>query len=179
KGYAATTLEDIASEAGVTRGAIYWHFGSKAELYNTLVAEMSRRLEQALADVTADGGSPLELLRQQLVRTLEFTEEDEDARAVQELVLFKTAVTPELEAGIEAKRLGMKRWIDATAASIEEAIRAGEVRRGVDSRDAAIAALGLQNGVFITWLMAPETFSLKARAAEIVDLFIQGIAARR
>src|SRR5690606_34766205 len=104
KGYAATTLEDIASEAGVTRGAIYWHFGSKAELYNRLVAEMSRRLEQALADVTADGGSPLELLRRQLVRSLEFMEEDEEARAVQELVLFKTAVTPELEAGIEAKR---------------------------------------------------------------------------
>jgi len=33
KGYAAATLEDVAAKAGVTRGAIYWHFGSKAELY--------------------------------------------------------------------------------------------------------------------------------------------------
>lgn len=33
KGYAAATLEDVAAKAGITRGAIYWHFGSKAELY--------------------------------------------------------------------------------------------------------------------------------------------------
>ncbi|MCL4562239.1 MAG: TetR family transcriptional regulator, partial [Chloroflexi bacterium] len=33
KGYSATTLGDVARAAGVTRGAIYWHFGSKAELY--------------------------------------------------------------------------------------------------------------------------------------------------
>ena len=50
-GYAATTLEDIAREAEVTRGAIYWHFGSKAELYNTLIREYSDR-----------GASPLQLL---------------------------------------------------------------------------------------------------------------------
>ncbi len=32
QGYAATRLEDVAHEAGVTRGAIYWHFKSKADL---------------------------------------------------------------------------------------------------------------------------------------------------
>ena len=41
KGYAATTLQDIAEAAELTRGAIYWHFGSKAELYNTLLREYS------------------------------------------------------------------------------------------------------------------------------------------
>src|SRR5687768_7926109 len=32
KGYAATRLEEVAAEAGVTRGAVYWHFADKAEL---------------------------------------------------------------------------------------------------------------------------------------------------
>ena len=41
KGYAATTLQNIAHEADVTRGAIYHHFGGKAELYNTLIREYS------------------------------------------------------------------------------------------------------------------------------------------
>ena len=43
QGYAATTLDHIAQEAGVTRGAIYWHFGGKAELYNALVEERFAR----------------------------------------------------------------------------------------------------------------------------------------
>ncbi|NIV11690.1 MAG: TetR family transcriptional regulator, partial [Aliifodinibius sp.] len=46
KGYSAATLQDIASEADMTRGAIYWHFGSKAELYNTLIKEYSDRGSQ-------------------------------------------------------------------------------------------------------------------------------------
>ncbi|HEU5383170.1 MAG TPA: TetR family transcriptional regulator, partial [Ktedonobacteraceae bacterium] len=39
KGYSATTLDDIARRAEITRGAIQWHFGSKADLYNTLLRE--------------------------------------------------------------------------------------------------------------------------------------------
>ncbi|MGZ9164459.1 MAG: TetR family transcriptional regulator, partial [Anaerolineales bacterium] len=41
KGYAAATLDDVATAAKVTRGAIYWHFKSKADLYNTLTQELS------------------------------------------------------------------------------------------------------------------------------------------
>jgi len=37
QGYQAARLQDIAKAAGVTRGAIYHHFGSKAELFNTLM----------------------------------------------------------------------------------------------------------------------------------------------
>ena len=43
KGYAAASLDDVAKTAKVTRGAIYWHFKSKADLYNTLVEELSAR----------------------------------------------------------------------------------------------------------------------------------------
>jgi len=34
RGVANTTLTDIADAAGVTRGAIYWHFSSKSPLFN-------------------------------------------------------------------------------------------------------------------------------------------------
>ncbi|NLA69631.1 MAG: TetR family transcriptional regulator [Clostridiales bacterium] len=37
KGFAATSLEAVAKQAGVTRGAIYWHFKNKMELYSAVV----------------------------------------------------------------------------------------------------------------------------------------------
>src|ERR1051326_3479622 len=48
KGYTAARLEDVAEHAGVSRGAIYWHFHSKAELYNTLVEETSAQTEEVI-----------------------------------------------------------------------------------------------------------------------------------
>jgi len=43
RGYMATTLDDIAHRAGITRGAIAWHFGSKAELLNAVIRERYAR----------------------------------------------------------------------------------------------------------------------------------------
>jgi len=39
KGFQATRLQDIATEAGATRGAIYHHFQNKAGLYKSLIEE--------------------------------------------------------------------------------------------------------------------------------------------
>ncbi|MCK5430999.1 MAG: TetR family transcriptional regulator [Anaerolineales bacterium] len=50
KGYEAARLEDIAEMAGVTRGAIYFHFGNKAGLFMALVEDAS-----ALADLFLRG----------------------------------------------------------------------------------------------------------------------------
>ena len=36
RGVSSTTLTDIADAAGVTRGAVYWHFASKSELFNAM-----------------------------------------------------------------------------------------------------------------------------------------------
>lgn len=46
KGFPSTTLAEIAQKAGLTRGAAYWHFKSKDEIFITVV-------EQALDDMTA------------------------------------------------------------------------------------------------------------------------------
>ncbi len=37
KGFAATTMDDIASRAGVAKGAVYHHFGSKEEIFERVL----------------------------------------------------------------------------------------------------------------------------------------------
>ena len=43
RGMARTHIIDIAREAGLTRGAIYWHFANKADLFNTLWEDLIDR----------------------------------------------------------------------------------------------------------------------------------------
>lgn len=44
KGVAHTTLDDIAQAAGVTRGAIYWHFKNKLDVFSTLYVNLHTAL---------------------------------------------------------------------------------------------------------------------------------------
>ncbi|MCU0465503.1 MAG: TetR/AcrR family transcriptional regulator [Anaerolineae bacterium] len=54
RGFANTALEDIVQQAGVTRGALYHHFGSKEGLFKAVLeavqADVARRIEQASAE---------------------------------------------------------------------------------------------------------------------------------
>ncbi len=58
KGYHGTSIDDITQAAGVTKGALYWHFKSKEELLKKIVEEFERRfldgLIQAVKDVRGD-----------------------------------------------------------------------------------------------------------------------------
>jgi len=51
RGFDAAALEDIADAAGYTRGAIYSHFGSKAELFLAVVERQRQQFLDGFADV--------------------------------------------------------------------------------------------------------------------------------
>jgi AcrR family transcriptional regulator len=58
KGYHGTSIDDITQAAGVTKGALYWHFRSKEDLLKRIVEEFEKRflggLIQAVKDVRGD-----------------------------------------------------------------------------------------------------------------------------
>src|SRR5512147_419572 len=80
KGYAETRLEDIAAEAQVTRGAIYHHFGSKADLYNAMVTEASGRTIGVLESAIEAGGNTLDMLKRVFVDLLVYAHDDAEFR---------------------------------------------------------------------------------------------------
>lgn len=176
QGYATTRLEDIAEEAGVTRGAIYHHFGSKFELYNTLVAESSARFSPRIMQAFEGGGNSLDILHRLFVGTLHYVADDDDFRAVQELVLFKTGIVPELEQGVQQKIEGTRGLVNLLAQTVRQGIDDGVIRTDVDPRDAALTFMGLQNGLLTLWLLDRHLFHLKERAEALADLFIQSVA---
>jgi AcrR family transcriptional regulator len=95
-GFAATSLDDIAAEAGITRVILYRHFDSKSDLYQAVLDRMCARLDANVAepvggftDASIDGllaaaiESPagFRLLFQHALREPEFKERIEKFRA--------------------------------------------------------------------------------------------------
>lgn len=177
KGYELTRLEDIADEAKVTRGAIYHHFGGKAQVYQALTHERFAAANAALAGIMASGGAPLDVLRTLMIHSLTMLEDDADFRAMQEIILFRTPLTPELADGITAKIEGTREMIQAISNMLDDGKTRGDVRGNVNSLDAALAAVGLLNGTALLWLLDQTGFSLRERAAGVVDTFIDGLRA--
>ncbi len=176
KGYVSTTLDDIAHEAGVTRGAVYWHFkNGKPELFKVLINERSRGAQEIVKEVQAEGGTPLQTLERILIRLMEYLEEDDDFRAVQELTILRTEVVPELEESMKEKFRLQRASIDSFAELIRKGQQAGEIRQDVDPEIAAVTAIGLMSGVIVMWMMDHSLFSIKAYARPVVQTYLKGL----
>lgn len=178
QGYSASTLEDIARDANLTRGAIYWHFGSKAELYNTLVEEYAGRATVVMQQAIAEGGSLLEILRRVFVRQLQAIEQDDELRAVMELALFKTGGVPELEEGRKQQIESGLSLVDMLAGVMKQGAEQGLLRGDMAPKTMARAYLAYQNGLIHLWLSAPGEFSLEQSAQAFAEVLLAGFISR-
>ena len=175
KGYAAATLDDVASAAKVTRGAIYWHFKSKADLYNTLVEELSARGASVVQQAVSEGGTLIDILRRVFISQCALIEDDKEARAVMELALFKTGLDPELQAGRKKQIEAGNALIAGIADAMKMGVSQGVLRDGMDPTDMARAFIAFENGAIQQWLASPKSFSLKKSAESFADILIEGL----
>jgi AcrR family transcriptional regulator len=67
-GYARTTMDDLAKEAGISRPALYLHFRNKGEIYQALAGSMMAKAIEA-ARAALNGGGPVEARVFQAVKT--------------------------------------------------------------------------------------------------------------
>lgn len=173
--YAGTRLEDIAAEANVTRGAIYHHFGSKQELYATMIGEYSKPLYDLMGSSIDPGRSFLENLRNLCVNLFAALEDDADLRAIQDIT---TLTPPEIMESVGVQLQFLEAQIMTLVVGFSEASANGEIRAEIAPDDALRGFFGYVNGIYLMWRMEQGAFSLKERAPILIDLYINGLAAK-
>lgn len=82
-GVSGSSLEKIAQRAGVTRGAIYWHFKDKAEVLTALHKEI-RLPQETIVDYAIEHGhdDPLGLIEQGTIQVLQNLAKDEHLQQI-------------------------------------------------------------------------------------------------
>lgn len=171
KGYTATRLEDVARAAGVTRGAIYHHFGSKAELYSALIEEANKVGNSAIDRAVSEGGTFIEIVTRILVYTFALLEEDQRFSEVMALQL----TTPDVEVLSQRRYDEAQELVASISGFFKLITEQGELRQDLDPLTAARAFLGYQYGLSSLWLFNRDAFSIKDNAPELAEIFVHGI----
>jgi AcrR family transcriptional regulator len=126
-GYAATSIEDVADRAGVTKGAIYHHFRNKRELFQAGFEEIEQELVAKV--IEAAGGAGADAFEALKLGTRAFLEASSDPAAGRIVLLDGPSVL-----GWETwKEIDDRYGFGLTRASLEVAMEAGVLaRRPVD-----------------------------------------------
>lgn len=176
QGVSGTTLQHIATAAGVTRGAIYWHFLDKGAMFNAMMERVKMPLESAMQLFDqANAAEPLEVVRENIMRVLRLTVEDPKARRVFEIATLKMEFTDALNDVRERRKQNQLGWMEGTQSRIREAIANGQVKADVDPNAVALGLWAIIDGLLRTWLLDPQAFDLLKVGAQIVDTHLASL----
>mgnify|MGYP001507235303 CR=1 FL=1 len=173
-GVSATSLADIACAAGVTRGAIYWHFKNKTDLLNELLTQSDSLLEnQAQAYRLKHPSDPVAVLRDMLVYVLKTTAEDQRRRQVSEIMFHKCEFVGEMKTLHVMQRSFYLECYDKIEITLKQCIAAGQFSEGLTIRRAAVIIRAYITGLIENWLFMPDSFDLAGEASLLVATLIE------
>jgi TetR/AcrR family acrAB operon transcriptional repressor len=175
-GVTSTTLEQIAVAAGVTRGAIYWHFADKAELFYAMRDEVKVPLADR-SDHALEASSeldPLQRIERFLSVILDQISKDESTRKTFQILTFKCEYVGDFARDLDCAS-GMHLDLrDKLAKLYREAKRRGLLRAGVTPMCAASDTLIFVSGLIKIWVVDESGSLVRKHAKRLVIDHVEG-----
>jgi len=175
-GYAKTTMDRIAEEAGVSKGALYWHFKSKEELFVELkqrsIANVRKQFEKLFSqkkpfDAKLRGAIGLYLSSM-------IPENREVARLNAEFL----AEAPKIPKLNDMLKDQYEMFRGLFASTIEEAIEKGELRGDIDPEIVSMILLAVLDGLELHWAILELDFDWEKVEENLLDILMKGMRPR-
>jgi len=168
KGFAATTTREICEKAGVTKPALYYHFGNKEQLYTGIVFDAFQEYAKELHRAASCGGSLQEKFANVITAIFQFCgREPETTRMV-----FRMALAPEKESPA-IDYVAMAEADERLLADIaKEAVGAGEI--SCEPVELAYALIGAARFYLMSFLVTGQPALTADLASRVVRLILQG-----
>ncbi|WP_429158213.1 TetR family transcriptional regulator [Aeromonas media] len=170
QGLAKTNLTDIAKAADLTRGAIYWHFKNKEELFVTLWEELCAPLSHQLdACVDEQEPDPLGKLRSFLKEVMHKISTEPAHQQMFTIMFNLESLEGEAISLRDHMRVQSFNFFRDLEITLANAVRLGHLPQTLDLHRAATLLHCTLDGYIINWLHFPERINLIREADFLLD----------
>lgn len=172
QGYTATSMRQVAEQAGIGKATIYHHFPDKRAIVMALLKKNTARMDETLRLIREEQG-PRRRIQVAATDSVDFLYDSADIMQI---------VRREVSDGREQMQTGFLDFFRQYMALLAEAIQHGTEQglfRPVDPAEAARVLMTMIQGTFaMTYLGGKRAGSPEQTAATLLDIFFQGIDAR-
>lgn len=173
KGVSATTLADIAAAAGMTRGAIYWHFKNKADLFEAMCDRVQMPLEAMTA---ANGEEGVEDPLGELLNTLRYLfaklTSDEHYHRVFDILFNKCEFVEQVGPIVDRDGRVRNQFRERFKRIFTNAVRLGQLPADTDLNLAVNGYLAFTTGIMRNWLLEPSAFELERDGIRMISGYV-------
>lgn len=170
QGVGRTSIGQIAREAGVTRGAVYWHFANKAELYFAMREHVTLPMIDRV-DLALQRGARVDALGavgELLGGILGALENDRDTRRGLDIIHYKCEYVDELSGELETHRVRTAAFVAKLAQAYRRARAAGTLRAGLSAELAARDSCAFVIGLIRIWLIDTDGSLVRRQAPALI-----------
>ena len=176
RGVAHTSLDQIARHAGVTRGALYWHFENKAHLFHEMLSQVRlppEQLAERMRGCAED--DPLLSLRDLCSEAIANLARDAQKRRIFTILLRRCEFTAELREAEQRHEAFINLFIELCEQQFAQPAVSPRLQPGISPRLAARSVHAMIVGLFHDWLRDPGLFDPLQDAAPMIDACFRGL----
>ncbi|MDY0390693.1 MAG: TetR family transcriptional regulator [Desulfobulbus oligotrophicus] len=174
KGVARSSLADIAKMAGVSRGAIYWHFANKGELLTALwdqVVQLYAPL--AMASENPNEPDPLGKMKTLYISFLTNLVDDPRQQQMFRILFDASDRSKDTEAFRQLHITIRRQRLQSLLVALRNIKEKGQLPPTSDEHYGAVCILCFIHGLLANWIMTPDLFDLKKEAPALVEGMIR------
>jgi TetR/AcrR family acrAB operon transcriptional repressor len=172
-GVSRTSLADIAAAAEVTRGAIYWHFENKSDLFNAMCERVRLPLETMKeADSALFVNDPMGQLLSSAVQVMRQVVHDPRSRKVFDILFFKCEYVDPNDPIVVRQRECFMAGKVKIKKMLSDAVALEQLPADLDIDLAYVMVHATFAGVLNDWLFAPDNFDLSRNAERLFSATI-------